>query len=213
MPDLTILQTARHDPPPLPVPAIFGDAWGQWIEAAAEGKGAPCDYVAGALLAVAGSLIGNSRWAHPYGDWREPPVIWSMLVGNPSSRKSPGLDAVRAPLEALSDRLMTAAAPALEAWRKRKEIAGLHDAAWRETYKLAVKKREPLPTYPAEADAGDEPLVTVLEIDDATVEGLTKFLARQQRGTLVVRDELAGWLGGMNRYHGGSSDRPFWIEA
>ena len=213
VPDLTILQTARHDPPPLPVPAIFGDAWGQWIEAAAEGKGAPCDYVAGALLAVAGSLIGKSRWAHPYGDWREPPVIWSVLVGNPSSRKSPGLDAVRAPLEALSDRLMTAAAPALEAWRKRKEIADLHDAAWREKYKQAVKKRESLPTYPAEADAGDEPLGPVLEINDATVEGLTKFLARQQRGTLVVRDELAGWLGGMNRYHGGSSDRPFWIEA
>ena len=80
VPDLTILQTARHDPPPLPVRAIFGDAWGQWIEAASEGKGAPCDYVAGALLAVAGSLIGNSRWAHPYGDWREPPVIWSKDI-------------------------------------------------------------------------------------------------------------------------------------
>ncbi len=28
-----------------------------------------------------------------------------------------------------------------------------------------------------------------------------------------MRDELAGWLEGMARYSGGSSDRPFWLDA
>jgi hypothetical protein len=28
-----------------------------------------------------------------------------------------------------------------------------------------------------------------------------------------MRDELAGWLEGMQRYSGGGSDRPFWLEA
>ena len=29
----------------------------------------------------------------------------------------------------------------------------------------------------------------------------------------MVRDELAGFLGDMNRYNNGSGDRPFWLEA
>lgn len=37
-------------------------------------------------------------------------------------------------------------------------------------------------------------------------------MAGQPRGTLLARDELAGWLGNMSRYSGGS-DRPFWLEA
>jgi len=48
-----------------------------------------------------------------------------------------------------------------------------------------------LPARPPEADAREEPHVPKLEVNDATVEGLTKILARQFWGTLVVRDELA----------------------
>ena len=213
VPDLTLLEPERELPPVLPVRAILGPEWGAWLERAAEGKGAPVDYVAGALMGVAGSLIGNARWAQPYGDWKEPPIFWVMLVGNPSARKSPALDAVRAPLQALADRLQSDAEPAYRRWLEAREQADVHLLAWRENAKQAAKKGKALPPRPPEADAGEEPHIPKLEVNDATVEGLTKILARQARGTLVVRDELAGWLGGMNRYNTGSSDRPFWIEA
>jgi len=49
-------------------------------------------------------------------------------------------------------------------------------------------------------------------VNDATIERLGAILAQQPRGTLQMRDELAGWLEGMQRYSGGS-DRPFWLEA
>ncbi len=212
-PDLTLLEPERELPPVLPVQAIVGPEWGAWLERAAEGKGAPVDYVAGALVAVAGSLIGNARWARPYGDWKEPPIFWVMLVGNPSARKSPALDAVRAPLQTLADRLQSEAEPAHKRWLEAKEQADVHLMAWREKAKQAAKKGNALPSRPPAADAGEEPHMPKLEVNDATVEGLTKILARQARGTLVVRDELAGWLGGMNRYNTGNSDRPFWIEA
>ena len=212
-PDLSLLEAEREAPPTLPVRDIFGERWGEWIQHAAEGKGAPIDYVAGALIAAAASLVGNARWAHPYGDWREPLIFWVMLVGNPSSRKSPGLDAVRAPLQALADRLEAELEPAHSRWREKKERAELYREAWRERAKQAAKKGLSLPARPPEADPGEEPHIPRLEVNDATVEGLTKILERQPRGTLVVRDELAGWLGGMNRYNAGSSDRPFWIEA
>jgi len=38
-------------------------------------------------------------------------------------------------------------------------------------------------------------------------------LNEQPRGLLLARDELAGWLLGMERYAGGGSDRPFYLEA
>jgi hypothetical protein len=50
-------------------------------------------------------------------------------------------------------------------------------------------------------------------VNDCTIERLGAILARQPRGTLQMRDELAGWLEGMARYSGGGSDRPFWLEA
>ena len=211
--DLSLLDSERDAPPLLAPRVIFGPDWGRWLESAAEAKGAPVDYVAGALISVAGSLVGNARWAHPYGDWKEPPIFWVMLVGNPSARKSPALDAVRSPLQTVADRAQSAVEPFYKKWLEAREVAEVHFMAWRETAKVAAKKGRPFPARPPEADAGEEPHVPKLEVNDATVEGLTKILARQVRGTLVVRDELAGWLGGMNRYNTGSSDRPFWIEA
>jgi hypothetical protein len=38
--------------------------------------------------------------------------------------------------------------------------------------------------------------------------------AENPRGLLLLRDELAGWLGGMDRYGGsGGADRAFWLQA
>jgi hypothetical protein len=64
-------------PPDLPLGEVFPAAWADWIEAAAESKGAPPGYVATALLSVAGALIGNARWSHPWEGWQEPPAIFA----------------------------------------------------------------------------------------------------------------------------------------
>jgi len=85
-PDMTLLQPER---PPAPVLSdddfseVFGP-WADWINTAARAKGAPADYVALALLSVASACIGNSRWPSPWGSWKEPPILWVMLVGKGS---------------------------------------------------------------------------------------------------------------------------------
>ncbi|MCZ6607001.1 MAG: DUF3987 domain-containing protein [Alphaproteobacteria bacterium] len=91
-PDLTILVAGRREPPELPL-EVFGDFWGGWIAGHAENRSVPADYVAGGLLATSSAMIGNSRWVSPWQGWSEPPVLWIGEVGNPSSGKSPGLDA------------------------------------------------------------------------------------------------------------------------
>ena len=47
---------------------------------------------------------------------------------------------------------------------------------------------------------------------DLTIEKVADILARAApKGLLMVRDELAGWLLGMNRFNAGA--RAFWLEA
>jgi hypothetical protein len=43
----------------------LGPRLAPWVRDAAAAKGAPADYVMGALLSVARSVIGNARWVTP----------------------------------------------------------------------------------------------------------------------------------------------------
>src|SRR4051812_47984804 len=91
---------------PLPPPPInladFPLPWRKWIERAAEGAGAPPDYVACALLAAIGATIGNARWGSPWPGWAHPHVINVACVGLPSAGKSPAIGAVAEPVAALA---------------------------------------------------------------------------------------------------------------
>ncbi len=200
-------------PPVLPLAEVFGPRWVEWITPAAESKSAPPDYLLAALLSAVGAAIGNTRWAMPWAGWAEPPVLWTMAIGNPSSNKSPGLDAVLTPLRQVERGLRREVEGDLARWAEGAEIAKIAESSWKEAAKRAMKEGEEAPARPDEANPGPEPFLPRLAIADATVERLAVILAEQPRGTLLTRDELAGWLQGMTRYAGGGSDRPFWLEA
>ncbi|MBW6419566.1 YfjI family protein [Celeribacter sp. PS-C1] len=199
--------------PTLPLRDALGPNLAQWVEDAAQAKGAPLDYVFAALLAVVGATIGNTRWVSPWRGWEEPPIIWSMCIGLPSAGKSPAMDAVLQPLRHAERSRREAAEAERQVWRGRAELAKLAEAMWKEEAKAAIKAGDPPPEKPREADAGPPPHIPRLVVNDGTIERLGAILAQQPRGTLQTRDELAGWLEGMQRYSGGGSDRPFWLEA
>jgi len=51
-------------------------------------------------------------------------------------------------------------------------------------------------------------------VGDITVEKLAEVLQADPRGALLLRDELAGWVKGMDQYKSrGGSDRQFWLSA
>ena len=207
------LRTTLPPPPALPLEDVFPEKWARWITEAADAKSAPPDYVMAGLLATVGAAIGNSRWAAPWAGWSEPPIIWTMLIGAPSSNKSPALDAVLLPLKSIEREIRQRAEVEIAAWRDRSEVAKIAHSSWKEATKAALKEGTQVPVKPAEADPGPEPHLPCLSVADSTVERLAVILARQPRGTLMARDELSGWLLGMTRYAGGGSDRPFWLEA
>lgn len=200
-------------PPELLLVEIFGPKWAKWISQAAEAKSSPPDYVVAGLLATAGATIGNSRWSSPWQGWAEPPILWTMVIGSPSSNKSPGLDAVLDPLKHTENVLRKEVEALLNTWRERADVAKIAESEWKSKVKDALKDGKEPPAKPKAANPGQEPFLPRLSIADATVERLAVIVAKQPRGTLLARDELAGWLHGMTRYSGGGSDRPFWLEA
>ncbi|MBO9432570.1 DUF3987 domain-containing protein [Ruegeria sp. R13_0] len=190
---------------------VFGP-WAGWIKTAAEVKNVPSDYVAMTLLSVASAAIGNTRWAVPWNGWKEPPVLWSMLVGDPSAGKSPALDSVLDPVKEIERILSEEYRRARDEWDGENELASLALAQWKADAKAALAEGNEPPQKPDEADAGRPPVRERISITDITTEKVADLLSSTWRGLLLARDELSGWLSSMDRYNGGG-DRPFWLEA
>lgn len=212
-PDPRLLRTVLPPPPALPLGDVLGPRLAEWVVQAAEAKGAPADYVLAALLAVAGSTIGNARWVSPWKGWAEPPIIWTMCIGLPSAGKSPAIDAALAPLRMAEKPLRKEAEAKLAKWQEREEAAKLKLQVWSKQARAAIEAGETAPAKPEGTDVGPPPFIPRLVVNDGTIEKLGYIVSQQPRGTLQMRDELAGWLEGMQRYAGGGTDRPFWLEA
>src|SRR5262249_47585996 len=132
--------------------------------------GACLSGMAMATLAVV-SAATSHRWSlkmMTHGRWYTQPRLWVLLVGDPSVKKTPEMDAACAPLE-----------------RRQAEVARDYKAdvrAWEEAKEddKNAEEPEPPPRYVA---------------IDITTQKLGELLARPsaERGLLIKRDELTGW--------------------
>jgi putative DNA primase/helicase len=211
VPDRSILNGGRRDPVPMPS-GLFGPAW-PLLQAIAEGVCTPVDYPAAGFLSACASLIGGKRSVRPYSTarWAEPCILWIGVVGDPSARKSPALDAITAPLRAIERANAELHKDALREWRETSEVAKAEKKAWQDGIAKALKDGLPPPPMPTGADEPDEPIRRRTLVMDATPEAMGSILAGNPQGTLHFRDELAGWLTSFERYAPGG--REFWLEA
>ena len=124
-----------------------------------------------------------------HGAWYERPRLWVLLVGDPSAKKTPIFDNATAPLERYQNVLQQDYQRELRAYERAKSNGA--DVA------------KPIP--PAR-----------YVVWDTTTEKLGELLARYDKGLLVKRDEIAGWVGSMEKYtsgRGAGADRAFWLKA
>lgn len=89
-PDTSLLHTTVEDRAAFPT-GMLGGALAHWVEAVAQSRNVPVDYVGASLITLAAGLIGNARTTDAIG-WTEPSVLWTVLIGNPSAGKSPAMD-------------------------------------------------------------------------------------------------------------------------
>ena len=209
-PDLSLLGTGRRAPPAFPLHLL--GPWAGWCERKAKGASAPVDYVAVALLASVGASIANVRWPQAGTAWSEPPVLWCAEVGPPSSSKSPSMDAAFNLVRFAEDRMADGFEQVQQEHATAKQACEARVEAWKVEVKTAVKNGDPAPAMPDDAREPPAPVWPRIRVADAPVEVLGALAAGLPRGLLLVRDELAGWLGAFDKYGGGGSDRAFAIE-
>ena len=138
----------------------------------------------------------------------------SGLIGRPSSGKSPGLDTVTGLLARQEMTLNEDRDERRRAHLRDSTVVKERQSRWEGEIKTAVENGRSPPDMPADADDPELPQKRRLLSTEPTVEKAARLVHGNPRGLLLVRDELAGWIGGMDRYsRGDGSDRAFWLQA
>lgn len=167
---------------------------------AADSIGCDETFVILPVLSILASAIGNSRRLHLKDGWSEPAIIWTAVVSESGSKKSPALEAAMVPLH----ERQKAAMREYRAAKERFEFAS-------EQFDRARKSKNP--ALQASHSKPVEPVADRCWCDDTTTESLAALLQQQPRGLLCARDELSGWIGSFDRYSGGGqSDAARWLE-
>jgi len=186
---------------PFPVDALPEPIRG-FVSVGAQAIGCDPSFVALPMLAALASAIGNTMRIELKRGWTEPAIVWSAVVGESGTMKSPALELALRPVRKRQHDRMKQYAEEME--RYRDEVLRYE----RDLTQWKRKKGEDAP--PAKPP---EPLADRYWCDDTTVEALAVLLRNQWRGLLMVRDELSGWLASFDRYaHGKGGDAAKWLE-
>lgn len=144
-----------------------------------------------AALAVCSAAISDEIKVKVkrHDSWTESSRLWVGLIGAPSMKKTPIINAAIRPLRAIDTTLM----------RGYVEKRTAYDD-------LSAKERKGVA----------RPIQERRMIADATIEAAQEVLKDSPRGVLSVQDELSGWFGAMDKYapgKGAMADRGFWLQA
>ncbi len=169
----------------------------------ADAVGCDPSFPALVALSVCSAAVGTSRQVCIKQNWFAPGIVWTLLVGESGTQKSPPFRLAMAPMK--------------ERQQRDAELFVASNSQYQselKAYKREMRKWD-------KKQEGDEPEQPVRPIrnrcivQDATIEALAPILNDNPRGVLLARDELSGWLAGFDRYSGksaASSEVPKWLE-
>ena len=144
----------------------------------------PVAYIAMSLLTAIATAIGDTCWLKVKTEWMERPLMYVALLGNPGSVKTHPMKFAMNPI---LDR----------------------DIQSRQLYSEQLKE------YRKRLKAGEDPPKPKCRqriVQDVTMEGLCKILEDNPAGLCLWSDELANWLGSMDKYRKGGNDVGTWLS-
>ena len=196
----------QSDPPeayrPFPAYAL-PEPLASFVTEAEAAIGCDASYVALPLLACVAAAIGTTRRLELKPGFAVPAILWTVIVGESGTSKTPALKAVLEHVRERQSRLFEAHRAVEQDYDAQLLEHEKAVALWRRSTSAGPAPIAPTPT-PAER----------AYVSDTTVEALAVILADNQRGILVTRDELAGWLGSLDRYaQGKGADEAFWLSS
>lgn len=181
-----------------------------WVCQTAESCNAPTDYVAFSLIAATAACIGLARTISPWHTWNERCCFFMGIVGDPSSRKTPSTNTIKQILHKIEKKRKSEYDKAMLKWD------GLNTAYEQQikNWKKEIKKHpEENLSIPADIQRPEKPQSYRFVFGDTTQESLVQNLRNNITGAIIFRDELFGWLSGMNRYSNGNAEKSFWLET
>ncbi|NPT60490.1 DUF3987 domain-containing protein [Paraburkholderia elongata] len=194
------LPTGMPTVPPLDARVLLPSALGDWASDTSHRLQCPPDYPAVGLLVALSAVIGGRLSIRPKqrDDWTVTPNLWGLIIGRPSTLKSPAMAAALAPLNVLERDAYAKYDAALMNYRAQKAA---YDLAVGHTKTQAKTKSATLQQASVTANLvsvmQQQPVVptrTRYVVNDVTVEKLGEILAENPNGVLLFRDELKGFL-------------------
>jgi len=180
---------AQHVPPPIPR-GILPDIIERFAFARAEQMGVDAGGLAMAALTACAAVIRDSIKikVKQHENWTESARIWTMLIGDPSFKKSPIMRAASGKIKQMDADMLRAGNKAMAEWQDN----GGHKGA------------------------SEMPACPRIRVEDITMEACQEVCRHSPEGIFVLQDELSGWFGGIEKYSGGkggAKDRSFWLTA
>lgn len=155
-----------------------------------------CDesYIALPLLSALAAAIGNTRRIALNRVWPEGPNLWTAIVGESGTMKTPAFKLAMSAIRKAQARAFKEHDAALAEWEAQHLRYEAELTGW---------KREAAKGHGDAGDPPEEPIAPIARryvVSDTTIEALAPILRGNPRGVLLARDELAGWLGSFDRY-------------
>lgn len=204
-------------PPVLPFDLeLLPDTLRPWIRDIADRMQCPPDFLAVTAMVVLATVVGRrvGIWPKREDDWLVVPNLWGLVCARPSLLKTPALAEALNALRVLEIDAKEVFEEAQKEHAKKALVAEERKKVARDAIRKALKDKEDPEKHAEEAlsEDLDEPRRARFIVNDSTVEKLGEILRDSPNGVLVFRDELIGFLRGLDK-EGHESARAFYLEA
>ncbi len=173
-----------------------------FIEKGAEAIQCPLDFIGVPLFTAMGAVIGRTHMLEVKPGWLESTALWAVVVGEPGTAKSPAMNLALKPLFGIQQKLA-------EEFVMQQDIYKVKGLRHKKAMKFWERDKDDSDNPPEEPE---KPILRRIIVSDSTVEALAPIMRDNQKGLILVRDELSGWITSMNQYKGGKgADIQFYL--
>lgn len=215
----TPLPLPSNLPPVLPFELhLLPETLRSWVGDVADRMQCPVDFVAAALIAAIGSVLGRKIAIRPkqHDDWQEVLNLWALIIARPGLLKTPAITQGLSALNHLESLALKKYDEELVVYRIASLVAAERTSHAKKKIAAALKDgHEEAARLEAENAVKSEvrpPVRRRYKVNDSTVEKFAELLTENPNGLMLYRDEFIGFLRSLDK-EGREDSRAFFLEA
>lgn len=181
---------------------IFPDKIRDYVTTGSRVLNAPVEYIACALIAGVAILVNVKVHIFAKKDWREPCILWTVLVGEPGQAKSPALNEIKQHIDELD--------------RKNEEKYEEAKRNYPEKVRAYKEKLREWEENDKEGDPPEEPTKPQRDLiytSDTTKEAIIEMQKGSKNCVAIANDEISSFLRGLNQYKAKGNELQYFQAA